>query len=245
VGGATFVRAFDVDGRATEAWLGVSRAGRYAVTLHGVELASVVGTRNSMELFDIDSYLRPGPNELLIHLAGGEAPRRLAVSGYVETETGRVDLHSDGRWRSRETGAAPGGNAGTAPVIVMADVMDPAVRPAPKLVPESLAELDESRAAVRVLETSASAFLFAVIALAALFQVARVVTGATQWQSLETLALPIGWGAIAISALLLLRNDTYIDVDFLFGPAALVAPLVAIAVWEALVLVELFRRRPS
>ena len=203
-----------------------------------------------MELFDIYSYVRPGPNELLIQLAGREAPRRLAVSGYVETETGRVDLHSDGRWRSRETGAAPGGNAGTAPVIVMADVMDPAVRPAPKLVFEPLKELNESLVKeiverARVLETSASAFLFAVIALAALFQVARVVTGATQWQSLETLALPIGWGAIAISALLLVRNDAYIDVDVLFGPAALVAPLVAIAVWEALVLVEMFRRRHS
>jgi hypothetical protein len=244
-GGAVFVRTFDVDGRATEAWLGVSRTGRYAVTLNGLSLTSVVGTRNSMELFDINSYVRPGPNELLIHLAGGEAPRRLAVSGFVETATGRVDLHSDGRWRSRETGAAPGRNAGTTPVVVMADVMDPAVRPAPKLVFEPLRELDESRAAVRVLETSASAFLFAVIALVALFQVARVFTGATQWQSLETLALPIGWGAIAIGALILVRKDAQADVDVLFGPAALVAPLVAIAVWEALVLVELRRRRPS
>jgi hypothetical protein len=241
-----FLREFQVNTeRITGAWLGVSVAGKYTITLNDRLLYSHAGSLGNMELFDIGPYVNYGENRLLVHVESDVFLPRLAVSGLVITTAGTVDFSSDGRWRTLSTEGSdqPASKPGT--VIVLQRLRD---APADSRVTLNYKEI-ETPAEVSIHRTTwfGMLVLMLFITLAAILVLLHLVNRRFDpvpfWKDLETLVFPFLLGSLLALGLLTLSYDIRIDARMLLQPYSAVSIVVIVLAWEAVVMIERFIRR--
>ena len=244
----TFVRDFQVrQEQITGAWLGVSAAGNYTITLNDQFLFSYAGSKRSMELFDIEPYVKQGNNRLLIQVEGDASLAKLAVSGMVSSAEGQIEFNTDGRWRTLETERMDQASSAYGSVLVMQRLGSGT--PASNMT-LSFNQIDTPIG--KVLDHGVRYGIIAIMLLIVLTSgllllhlFNRRIDPIPFWQDLETLVSPLLYGSILALALILVSFDIRVDAQALFRPHFLAEIGLIVFFWEGFIMFERFKRRRS
>jgi hypothetical protein len=244
----TFVRDFQVrPERITGAWLGVSAAGNYSITLNDQFLFSYAGTKRSMELFDIEPYVRQGDNRLIIQVEDDTSLAKLAVSGLVLSDRGQMDFSTDGRWRTLKTERIDRASSAYGTVMVMQHLRIGAPDTNMTL---SFNQIDTPIGwsldhGIRFGIIASMLFIALASCLVLLHLFTRRFDPMPFWQDLETLVAPVLFGTILALVLIVVSFDIRVDVEALFRPHFLLEIGLIILLWEGFIVFERFRHRRS
>ena len=244
----TFVRDFQVrPERITGAWLGISAAGNYTITLNDQFLFSYAGSKRSMELFDIEPYVRQGDNRLIIQVEDDASLAKLAVSGSILGDRGQMDFSSDGRWRILKTESMERAGSAYAAVMVMQHLRIG--------TPDTNMTLNFNQIDAPVGWLLDHVIRFGIIAgmlfialascLVLLHLFTRRFDPTPFWQDLETLVSPVLFGTILALGLIVVSFDIRVDVEALFKPHFLLEIGAIMLFWEGFIMFERFRLRRS
>lgn len=245
---AVFLREFEVKGDdISDAWLAVGAVGRYSITLNGALLYSGAGKPKMIDLFDVAPYVDFGLNRLLIQVESMSAlGAQLLASGYIETDEGGGSFSSDGSWRSLKVSTdSMDAISEMESVNIISKAQGRAEDAAFTL---SFKEIDtpevvKLREISRLLEVSSVVFVVVLITMSALFFIVRRFSNTPLWQEFEILVVPFLGGTVVIGALLIIRYDPRVDINFPFQGPVLVSIAIVIAIWESLILIERMLRR--
>ncbi len=243
---ATFVRDFQLnEKRITGAWLGVSMAGNYTITLNDQFLYSYAGTPSGMELFDLGPYVKPGGNRLYIQVDSARSLLKLAVSGVVSSAAGSVDFSSDGRWRTLTTEGAEQAGSATGPVMVMQRLG--------QALNDSHVTLNYREIDTPIEMRLDSGMWFGVLSLMLLIASSsslgllhlfmRRLDPLPFSQDLENLSYTFLFGALLALGLVIFSYDIRVDAKLLFQPYALVTIGLQMLLLEGFVILERINRR--
>jgi hypothetical protein len=249
MGDTTFVRDFQVrPERITGAWLGVSAAGNYTITLNDQFLYSYAGSKRSMELFDIEPYVMQGNNRLIIQVEGDDTLTKLAVTGLVQSLAGEMDFSSDGRWLTLDSESIARASSAYGTVMVMQALGVGAPDTSFTLNFKNI-EIPAARLLDEVVRFGIIASML-FIAMASCLVLLHFLTfhydPVPLWQDLETLVSPLLLGSLLTLGLIIVGYDIRVDAQALFKSPFLIAIGLIILLWEVFILSEkLMRRRSS
>jgi hypothetical protein len=244
----TFVRDFQVGPqRITGAWLGVSAAGNYTIVMNDQFLYSYAGSRRSMELFDIEPYVKQGSNRLSIEVEGETSLAKLAVSGLVLSAAAQIDFSSDGRWRTLETERIAQASSAYGTVLVL--------QPLGHATPNSSMTLNFNQIETpigRIVDYGVRFGIIAVMLFIAfasgvvlLHLLTRRYDPIPLWQDLETLVSPLLLGALLSLGLIIVSFDVRVDAQALFRPHFVIGIGLIVLLWEGFIMLERLTRRRS